>query len=293
MSQRNKTLERFYDSAIIETLRYRSVFNAKVTFNQLCTYLVCTSPSRPDTLDHAAINRRLKNLVRLKKVSIKKGRYYLYGTRTVSWDLHAKYSSGYFKEAREAADILKQIKWIKMLAVTGSVAAYNAKKKDDIDFFIITEENRLWLTRFFVVLFLKMSGKYRTDKNFHKKICPNIYISEDTLEWERSRQNIYSAHEVLLMHPLIDRDDMYFKFIKKNKWALEYFPFFEITLPKKTKDSTKYQSSIVDLLEYAAMSFQLWYMRKRKTSEIVSNNFIHFNKVDHSEKVLKELEARK
>ncbi len=290
MSNKNKELESFYDSAILETLRYRSIFSSRVTFHQLCTFFICPEEPLEIEINEKVIKQRLEYLIKKKRISYKKGLYYLFGHKTVNWNSRAANSRKLLKEAYETANILKQIKWIKMLAVTGSVAAYNAQKKDDIDVFIITEKNRLWLTRFFVVLLLKLHNKYRTDENFHKKVCPNIYLSDDALMWEKSKQNIYTAHEILLMHPLINRDDTYFKFISSNKWLFSYFPFFKVNMPKKPKASSKYNSSIIDTVEFIAMTIQLWYMRDKKTTEVVSSNFIHFNKFDHAEKILKDLD---
>ena len=42
-----------------------------------------------------------------------------------------------------------------MIAITGSVANYDAEENDDIDLLIVTEKNRLWITRGFVFLILK------------------------------------------------------------------------------------------------------------------------------------------
>ena len=44
--------------------------------------------------------------------------------------------------------------------------------------------------------------------------------------------------------------------------------------------------SLVDLLESILMKYQIWYMRKRKTNEVTSKSFIHFNRVDNTNRIL-------
>ena len=56
--------------------------------------------------------------------------------------------------ANRAVQILKHIKWIKLIGITGSLAVKNSDEKDDIDLFFITSKNRLWLTRGLVVVLL-------------------------------------------------------------------------------------------------------------------------------------------
>ncbi len=278
-----KTLDRICDKAILDTLAYRNVFDAGVTYCQLGTFLLTDKKVAEKTFD-----RRLKNLIKSKKVQKVKNAYSLYGTKPKSWSRGAEYAHQHIAEISYALSLLKTIKWIKLLTLTGSVAAYSAQKNDDIDIFIVAEPNRLWLTRFFVVMYLKALKKYRSDRSFSGKLCPNIFVDENNLEWPKDKHNVYIAHEILLMHPVISRDNAYFKFLAENNWVFEYFKSFHVHMPAKFHKPHSHQSKLIDFCEFLAMSFQLWYMKAKKTTEITSPNLIHFNREDHTQRVLQK-----
>jgi hypothetical protein len=286
--KRDRSLERACDKAIINTLKYRSVFKASMSRFQLGTYLISDREIPADIFES-----RIKGLLKSKKIKQYKGSYHLVRKKPLSWSLRAKYSQNHIQKTNIGLELLKSIKWIKLMAITGSVAAYNSKKNDDVDLFIISEKNRIWLTRFFVVLILKALGKYRTDKSYNNKLCPNIYMDETRVRWSEEKRNIYVAHDIIMMQPVINKDDMYFRFLNANRWVFEYFPHFKVQCPEKFGKGTKFNSDIVDFLELVFMSVQLWYMRKRQTTEIVSKEFIHFLREDHSEDVLQKFEDLK
>lgn len=278
---RPRAKEKACDRAIQKTLSYRAVFSYPVSRFQLYTFLI----TKKD-FEEKFFKKSLRRLVKKDHIKAKDGKYYLPSIRPVSWKLRDKYSQELLSETKTAIDMLKIIPWIKMLAVSGAVAVNNAAKDDDIDIFIISQKNRLYLTRFFTFLILKITNKYAQGKKQKRKLCCNLYVDETNIKWEKNKRNIYIAHEVLNLHPLIERDEMYFKFIKENSWALKYFKNWQITFPSKFTDKNSSQSKLVDFMESVLRKLQLNYMKKKKTTEITTKDLIHFNKHDHTEKIL-------
>ncbi len=271
------------DEAILNTLKYRGVFNAGLSYFQLYTYLMSSTE-----IDAKLFKNRLSYLHKIKKVKIKDGKYFLYGIKASNWDAGVNNSKKHILKISEALRTLGRIKWIRLLALTGSVAAFSAKKNDDIDVFIIAEKNRIWLTRLFVVLTLKIMQKYRTDNDYVSKICPNIYISDSCLTWFEDKQNIYTANEVSLLYPIINKNNTYFEFIASNSWIATFLPNFKV-LGNIKKHRTMHKNSVfVNVLDSFAMIVQLAYMKSKKTTEITTKDFIHFNKKDHSQEILQK-----
>lgn len=277
----DSAFDRMYDKAILSTLAYRSVFKSALSYHQLATFLLSESK-----VDHNVLKERLQKLIKDKKVHEKKGRYYLPDNSPYNWFARSKNSTEHEEKVQHVLETLSKVKWIKMLSITGSVAARHARKEDDIDIFIVTEKDRLWVTRLFVVLLLKAFGVYRSDDDSSGKICPNIFVDETAMSWPEEKRNIYVAHEILMMHPVVNKNNTYFKFIKKNDWVFDYFSNYHIHLPKRVNVDGAYDSLLINWFERLLMNIQMRYMKKHQTTEVTTNNLIHFNKTDHSGRIL-------
>lgn len=279
---RERANERACDAAIEKTLAYRAVFKYPLSQYQLYTYLISKKSFSMDFF-----KKELSKMVKKDYIESKDNVYFSKSIRPVSWELRVRYSSESLQKNNPIFKLISSIPWVKLIGVTGSVAAYNADRNSDIDMFIITEKNRVWITRGLVALILRQLGKYATSGEAGK-ICPNLFIDETALTWEQNKQTIYTAHEIAMMQPLFQRDNMYFRFIKANHWIFSWFPHFKIDTAIKEEPTTN--SFFIDFLEVLARKLQLTYMKKKKTHEITNHNVIHFNKNDNSSWILDKFE---
>ncbi len=273
------------ESAILETLAYRSIFDYPMTFYQIVNFLFVKKK-----VDASVVLTSLQQLVKTHQVSVKSDRfYYLHKSRTVNWIDRRHSSKKLIQKLEKLIPLLAKIPWIKFIGITGSIAAFNADLKSDIDILIVTKHKRLWLTRGFVFLILKILGELRTDSNPEQKICPNIFMDEKHLAWPKNRRNIYVAHEVVMMYPMLDRGDTYFRFLHDNSWIKGYFGNLgnlDFNLPILLLS----RNFLIDKIEEFAMKLQLKYMSGKQTTEILKNNLIHFNKTDSTEKILADFD---
>lgn len=273
------------ETAIKKALAYSAVFKYPLSFHQLATYLISNQE-----FDYHFFTAVLKSMIKNKKVGLQKGKCFLPTVRPFSWATRVRNSRDLLKETRLVFGLLSCIPWIKLLCVTGSVAAYNAEKRDDIDVMVVATKGRVWITRFFVVSFLKAVGKYWSRRSPVGKICPNIFIDEDSLAWDGDKKNLYVAHEIAMMQPVIDRDGTYFRFMSKNPWVFGYLSGFKVDCGGKEKRPHRKVSGFVNSLENVFMAMQLVYMKGKKTTEVTTKGVIHFNVNDSTKKVLSEYE---
>jgi hypothetical protein len=103
------------------------------------------------------------------------------------------------------------------VGVSGSLSKNYADIKEDIDYFIITKENRLWIARTFLHLFKKFTFLLGR-QHFY---CMNYFIDEKALQIKE--QNVYSATEVVTLLPVAGMDMMN-HFFKINDWVEEWLP---------------------------------------------------------------------
>jgi hypothetical protein len=111
--------------------------------------------------------------------------------------------------------LIAHIPFVKMVALTGALAVHNAKPGDDVDYLIITEPGRLWLSRSMVILLVKVAARRGIE------LCPNYFLSERLLAL--TEQNLFTAHELVQMVPLAG-PETYRQMIDANSWAEIFLP---------------------------------------------------------------------
>lgn len=291
------------EEAVVRTLCYRAVFDYPMTFFQISCFLFSSKNNgKSYTVDEVKESLReliKKRVVASQPIGGKNVVYYLRGLDTVDWFERSENSKKLLKKAEEVAKVLKKIPWLSMVAVTGSVAAHNATDRDDIDLFFVTKPRRIWITRFFVVLFLKIMEVYWSAEDESGKICPNLYVSEDNLAWPEDWRNVYIANEVLLVTPVFDRNDVYFRFLTENSWVSEYvwadLVFVgdnavlgdrEDSQEARGNSKSKKEGLILGFFENMFQAFQIFYMKSKMTTEVVRKDLIHFKKFDSTNRVL-------
>ena len=121
------------------------------------------------------------------------------------------------KTADTVAAFLSGFPFVKGVAVSGSLSKNFAEESSDIDFFIITTRNRLWLARTMMHCFKKLTFLFNRQDWF----CMNYYIDEDALEI--AEKNIYTATEIATLLPLRGIS-IFEEFFQANKWSREFLP---------------------------------------------------------------------
>jgi len=217
-----------------------------------------------------------------------------------------KISARKLEIAKKAAEILSKIPNIKMVAVTGSLAMMNSSEESDIDLLIITRQNTLWLSRLLVlvIFFLLDIPVRRSDDSSQKdKLCLNMWLDESDLVWSKKDRNIYTAHEIAQIVPLVNKDKTYEKFLYQNKWILDFWPNSVKIGKLRGSEPWKFNEKLRDprswKLEIGKFKFvekicywiQYNYMRTKITRETVSETRALFHPHDWGKVVLKKLSS--
>lgn len=196
--------------------------------------------------------------------------------------------------AKRAASILRYVPTIKLIGVSGSVAMANAKEGDDIDFFIVAQAGTLWLTRLCATIVVEVFANRRrpNDTDVADKICLNMFVNEEHLEVAKEKQNLYTAHEVCQLKVLYDRDNTYQRFLRVNTWVRKYLPNGLVRMKDEGLRIKKENSIISFIIESIAKYLQLWYMRRHRTSELITDHSLAFHPKDYTNDILTALEKR-
>ncbi|HVX49544.1 MAG TPA: hypothetical protein VHB48_05275 [Chitinophagaceae bacterium] len=124
------------------------------------------------------------------------------------------------KRASKIAGFLTWFPYIRGVAVSGSLSKKFAYKGSDIDFFIITERNRLWTARLVFLSFWYVARLVGLKRWF----CLNYYI--DTGAAEIPEKNIYTAIEIATLIPKRGKNCLA-DFYRQNEWVYNYLPNYK------------------------------------------------------------------
>ena len=235
-------------------------------------------------------------------IKSKNGYYFLNGREGLVYKrlIRQRISKRKLLIAKSAAKILRFIPTIKMVGVTGALAMRNAAEESDIDLMIITQKGTLWSTRllsYLVTWLLGIKTRKPNDRNQKDKLCLNMWIDEDDLIWDRKDRNIYTAHEICQIVPLVNKNKMYERLVWKNKWVLEFWPnaikvqSTEYKVQRSNFLRTMYYV-LCTALEPVAFWFQYQYMKSKVTREIVTKTRAIFHPNDWGKVVVNRLQAR-
>jgi predicted nucleotidyltransferase len=198
---------------ILKTLKYFHVFRHPLNVEEIHAFLQ-TEVSK-DKLQHI-----LSEMVRDERIFYAHNLYSLENSaqiflkRRVGADMAAEK----MKEARRCAAIIAAFPFVRGICVSGSLSKGYADEKSDIDFFIITAEKRLWISRTILHLFKKLTFLANRQHSF----CMNYFIDGSRLNLEE--KNLFTATELVTLIPVYN-SDLHRELVGLNKaWIADIFP---------------------------------------------------------------------
>src|ERR1035437_240433 len=137
-----------------------------------------------------------------------------------------KYSLEKIKFAKKIIQKISLIPTVYFIGISGALAMKNSDKDDDIDLFVVTARNSVWTTRLMMVIMLNFLRVYRKrkDENVSNKICLNMLVDDSTLFFSKDRNDLYTAHEIVQIMPIVNKNKTYEKLINSNIWIKDFLP---------------------------------------------------------------------
>jgi len=180
--------------------------------------------------DLETVEKGLEDLVKNEKqLTVDRGMYFKNGREQIVEQRIQRYNQAdiKFQRAIFVSRIFSLIPWIKFIALGNVIGANNAKKESDIDLFIVSQNGRLWLTRFFCVLITIVLNLRPKINNAQDKICLSFFVSEGFLNFRKimlGEQDYYFAYWLSNIYPIYDSSNVYQKIINENFWIYDFFP---------------------------------------------------------------------
>lgn len=285
--------------SVLSTLAYHSMFKYPLTEKEVHRLLISdTAVSREE------VRKIITSLVRSQRI-LEKGPYVVCSFAPRSWFvvLKSRKSRENFSQkklilARRAAHMMGLIPWVKMVAITGALSMNNADENDDIDLMIVTEKDRLWLTRPLVTALVSLFFKRRRRNMSHPahsthvtdSLCLNLWLDKSALPVPMSQRNLYTAHELAQMKPIVNKKCTYEQIMWKNRWGRKFLAnrWKEVRsqgLMSKGQEERE-DSMVLSWWNRVGYVLQFWYMKSKMTNERASLHAAFFHPIRRADTIL-------
>ncbi len=210
---------------IIATLAFFEIFDQPLNFEELQRFLLGRLPGLPADL-HSALAKQIAS----GKIHEKNNYYFLAGLenneKTVEMRLERqKIAQKLWRKIKRFLPFIQMIPFIKMVAVCNTLAFDNPTPYSDIDLFIVTAKNRLFIARTLTTILFSVLGVRRHGHKIAGRFCLSFYVSEDGLNLEPIQlapNDIYLPYWILSLRPIYGQKT-YNKFMESNAWIKDYF----------------------------------------------------------------------
>jgi len=239
------------ERAALEALAYSDIFEYPLRLKELHRYL-------PIQADMEQLSDALNSLS--GRVGKQKDCYFLAGREEIVEIRNQREvrSRSLLPRAMKYGRVLGFLPFIRMVALTGSLAVMNTSKTADFDYMLVTAPGRVWTARAFALALNRLT------RLLGHTLCPNLIVSETALEWPL--HDVYSARELCQM-VLIKGDNVYAQLMKANQWVKLFLPNCVQGISRERKETdvvAEFQSAMESLLVgKLGEHFEKWEMKRK------------------------------
>lgn len=199
-------------SAILSTLAYFSIFKHPLKLTEIVDFC------HFEQIDQNEVMEVIQALKVRGIVAGSDGFYFLPGEENIiNRRLNGEEVTPFFmKKAQRYSKLIAKFPFVRAVFISGSLSKGYMDKESDIDYFIITRPDRLWICRSLLVFFKKIFLL-----NSHKYFCVNYFIDSNNLNI--ADRNIFTATELVFVLPMVN-EQLYKDFMQQNNWTRYYYP---------------------------------------------------------------------
>lgn len=244
-----------HELAVLRSVIYASLFDYPLTLAQLRESLVEVAA------DEATIASWWKNSALLQSAIECRGGLYFPAGRADLLDTRARreaLSRDLLHRDRAMLTLVSRLPFVRMVALSGSLAHLNAEGSADVDLFVITSANRVWLVTVAMLVVSKIMG-------WRKRLCMNYVISERQMAIAPG--DLFSANQIIHLQPIVG-SATYRRFLDANAFVSNCYPNFRgpgpgIRDPKITVAERVLSLGIAQVGEQLCRMVYRWYLKQR------------------------------
>lgn len=249
--------------AVLRSVVYASLFDYPLTLPQLCATLVEVPADEGTVAAWWRDSRFLRAAVEYRDGwYFPAGRADLIATRARREAL----SRDLLDAEQRLLSMVASIPFVRMVAVSGSLAHLNAERSADLDLFVITAPHRVWSVTLVVLVIARLRG-------WRRRMCLNYVISESALAIEPA--DLFSANQIIHLRPFHGHE-VFTRFLEANHFVRELYPNFAISAdgssPGARPAARRFaierllSATLAPVIELGARALYGWHLRRRSAT---------------------------
>lgn len=199
------------ERAFLQSVMYSAVFDYPVTLRQLQHGLIGVRATESQL---AHLYRSSAGLQRA--IEHEDGLYFPRGRRDLVSVRAAREaaSRALLQDLRGPLALVTRMPFVRMAAISGSLAHLNAVPRADLDLFVITAPARVWSVTVTAIVIARLLG-------WRRHLCLNFVISERALMVGPA--DLFSANQIVHLQPVTGAD-AYQRFVDANRFVDRFYP---------------------------------------------------------------------
>jgi predicted nucleotidyltransferase len=285
------------ESQVLAVVAYSAQFNHPLTAEEVVDrWLTYRGFGRLDKQlvsklkNKSAVNKALQSLSK-KKLLIEKKKLFTLVDHQQSLAKRLKFPQVKRQKeplVKELVSLAKKIPWVLGVVLTGSYAAGGAGEQDDVDFLIITQRDRLWLTRLVLLFYSWLRGRrpHLPGGDISHSWDLNFWLDETSLALPKSKQSVYEAYEILQTRWVLERDNIRERFYLANSWLKDWLHFWQDPEGRSKKSPAK-GLDLLSWLDWLAFYLQIGYRQLRHGRQRAGKHSAFFHPLSTRENIIK------
>jgi hypothetical protein len=204
--------------AIARSVIYASLFDYPLTLDQVHQTLVESDQTAQEILATYTSSELLQTIVEYRD-----GFFFPRGQRELLTQrrLREARSRAFLTRHHRLIALVCALPYVRMVALSGSIAHLNLEGDGDLDLFIVTRGRRVWSVTVAVLILAKLMRRRRI-------VCANFVVADSQLALEQ--QDLFTANQVIHLKPLVG-GDLFPELLAANPFVARFYPNFQPSDP--------------------------------------------------------------
>lgn len=128
----------------------------------------------------------------------------------------------FLEKTKKYTRFIKWIPGLKMITVGNSISMNAGTPESDIDLFIVTSPDTMWINRIVITFIFSILWVRKTDKKHAGMFCLSFFATTEWMNFKnwKIENDIYLYFWIVYLKPILSYENTYEKFLQaNNSWA--------------------------------------------------------------------------